>query len=70
LVGAKVKRTVQWVFLEHFEDAPIALIVTASLESCYGFAKAAEKELNKIKTTGVKLSVETSNPEKSNVKGY
>jgi HAE1 family hydrophobic/amphiphilic exporter-1 len=64
LVGAKVK-TVPVGILGTAEDAPIALIVTGtSLESAMVFAKAAEKELNKIPgATGVKLSVETGNPE-------
>jgi HAE1 family hydrophobic/amphiphilic exporter-1 len=64
LVGAKVK-TVPVGILGTAEDAPIALIVTGtSLESAMIFAKAAEKELNKIPgATGVKLSVETGNPE-------
>ena len=64
LVGAKVK-TVPVGILGTAEEAPIALIVTgSSLESAMIFAKAAEAELNKIPgATGVKLSVESGNPE-------
>ncbi|TDE05065.1 efflux RND transporter permease subunit [Flavobacterium hiemivividum] len=64
LVGAKVK-TVPVGILGTAEDAPIALIVTGtSLESAMVFAKEAEAELIKIPgSTGVKLSVETGNPE-------
>jgi HAE1 family hydrophobic/amphiphilic exporter-1 len=64
LVGAKVA-TVPVGILGTAEEAPIALIVTgSSLESAMTFAKAAEAELNKIPgATGVKLSVETGNPE-------
>ena len=64
LIGAKVK-TVPVGILGVAEDAPIALIVTGtSLENAMVFAKAAEAELNKIPgATGVKLSVETGNPE-------
>lgn len=64
LVGAKIK-TVPVGIIGTAEDAPIALVVTGpSLESAMTFAKAAEKELNKIPgATGVKLSVETGNPE-------
>jgi HAE1 family hydrophobic/amphiphilic exporter-1 len=45
------------------EDAPIALIVTGTSLESDGFAKAAEKELNKIPGATGKLSVETGNPE-------
>ncbi|HLF51679.1 efflux RND transporter permease subunit [Flavobacterium sp.] len=64
LVGAKVK-TVPVGILGTAEEAPLALVVTGpTLESAMIFAKAAEKELTKIPgATGVKLSVETGNPE-------
>jgi HAE1 family hydrophobic/amphiphilic exporter-1 len=64
LVGAKVKTTPVGI-LGTAEDAPIALIVTGtSLDNAMVFAKAAEVELNKIPgSTGVKLSVESGNPE-------
>ncbi|MFE3871274.1 efflux RND transporter permease subunit [Flavobacterium sp. ZS1P70] len=64
LVGAKVKTTPVGI-LGTAEDAPIALIVTgSSLDNAMIFAKAAEAELNKIPgATGVKLSVESGNPE-------
>jgi HAE1 family hydrophobic/amphiphilic exporter-1 len=64
LLGAKVK-TVPVGILGTAEDAPIALIVTGtSLENAMVFAKEAEAELIKIPgSTGVKLSVETGNPE-------
>ncbi|MFE3847119.1 efflux RND transporter permease subunit [Flavobacterium sp. LB3P45] len=64
LVGAKVTTTPVGI-LGTAEDAPIALIVTgSSLDNAMIFAKAAEAELNKIPgSTGVKLSVESGNPE-------
>ncbi len=64
LVGPKIK-TVGMSIMGTAEEAPLALVVTGTtLDSAMVFAKAAEKELYKIKgASEIKLSVETGNPE-------
>ncbi|MGC4235580.1 MAG: efflux RND transporter permease subunit [Niabella sp.] len=64
LVGVKVK-TVPVSILGSAENAPLALVVTGpQLDSVMAFANVAMKELKTIQgATGVKLSVETGNPE-------
>ena len=64
LVGAKIK-TVGMSIMGTAEEAPLALVITGTtLDSAMVFAKAAEKELYKIKgASEIKLSVETGNPE-------
>jgi HAE1 family hydrophobic/amphiphilic exporter-1 len=60
LVGAKVKQCGGY----SAEDAPIALIVTGtSLESAMVLQKLPKKTKQNPSATGVKLSVETGNPE-------
>ena len=64
LVDVKVK-TVPIGLLGSAENAPLALVVTGnSLDSAMVFANKAADQLRKISgATGVKLSVETGNPE-------
>jgi HAE1 family hydrophobic/amphiphilic exporter-1 len=64
LVGVKVKTTPINI-MGTADDAPLALVVTASdLDSAMAFANAAHEQLKKIKGAAeTKLTVETGNPE-------